>query len=186
MGSKISKKKMVKFVIAITLLLFIITLFSACAKVQKDFQSELFSKEAIAKTFKLENGHPLKYFEVAAEYYRNDEINDAAFLYYVGQLRYRFYLAVNPDYEPGGDLAVFASLQSVLGSEINYKLGEDIDNYIQILSEVIRWGETYDSKYCPKAQDPKQFAEVMNGLVELRTYVIENRADIIEMRNGDN
>ena len=109
MESLKSKETYMKKVIRVVLLLIITVAQFACAKVQKDFKSELFSNEAISKAFKLDKTHPLKYFEVAAEYYRNDEINDAAFLYYLGQLRYRFYIAINPDDEPDGDLAVPAA-----------------------------------------------------------------------------
>ena len=154
----------------------VLLLFSVCKPEQQEFYPELFSTKAVEKAKKLENRHPSGFFEAASDYYEQGKINDAALLFYIGQLRYRYYLAAKPDLEPGGEEALFASLRSALGSEINYKLGQnDVDTYIEILDAVIEWGKKRDYDYYPKKHNPEKYEKTLQGLKELRSHVTNNK-----------
>lgn len=161
---------------------FLLIQLTSCERKKIDFHPELFNDESIARLIKLEKAHPTEFFGAAAENYRNNKINEAALFYYIGQLRYRYYIACHPNYRPDGDRAIFASLQSVIGSEINYKLGEDIDNYIRIIDAVIEWGEVYDSEFYSKENNPKKYDEIIMGLKNLKQKTIDNKDHIVQKR----
>src|SRR5258705_7574762 len=60
-----------------------------------------------AKT--LDKNRPVAYYEKAAELMGKGDYNGASFLYYLGNLRYRYYNSSNPQYSASGDGALLAS-----------------------------------------------------------------------------
>ncbi|MFM7858071.1 MAG: hypothetical protein ACKO96_40680, partial [Flammeovirgaceae bacterium] len=61
----------------------------------------------IAKS--LDKRKPVDYYLKAGEMFEMGKYNDASFLYYMGDLRYRYYNSVNPKYSKSGDGALHAS-----------------------------------------------------------------------------
>ena len=57
----------------------------------------------------IEGRHPAAYYILAAKLFAGGKKDDAVFWFYLGQLRYRFHLAANPELDPPGDPALFAS-----------------------------------------------------------------------------
>lgn len=53
--------------------------------------------------------HPAGLYVLTAKLLKEDKKNEAVFWFYVAQLRFRFYLAANPDLEKSGDPALFSS-----------------------------------------------------------------------------
>jgi len=162
--------------------LFLMIQFSVWGQKQKKFHPELFSRETVKKARELEEKHWTDFYGAAAEPFKEGKINDAALLFYLGQLRYRYYVASHTKEETVADRTAFASLHRVFGADINYELGEDIDNYIKILEAVIEWAEANDYKFYSKKKDPDKYEEILNGLKELRQHFIDNKDSIIEER----
>ncbi|WP_026713594.1 hypothetical protein [Flavobacterium daejeonense] len=164
----------------------IITLFiltnSLLAQQKKTFHPELFNQEVMTKVATLEKVHPVSFFEEAGKYYKDGNLNESALLFYVGQLRYRYYILAHPDTKPDGDKAIFASLQNVLGKEINYKLGENVDNYIKILEAIIDYSNENDYQFYSKKESPENYKKVIEGLIKLKNYVITNKEQFIARR----
>ena len=129
---------------------------------------------------KLEMEHPSGFFKEAGKRFTAGEKNDAAFLFYLGELRYKYYLSANPNFQPDGEPAVYSSLQSSLGEEINYSLNDSVDNYISIMDSVISWDKSHDFIFFSKSKFPEKHQEILNGLIELRQYVFDNKEDIIK------
>jgi|GEM_PF-6589173 len=169
------------------LLLSSFVLFQLCVWGQKqtEFYPELFSMEVIKKATKLEKSHPLEFFGAATEYYKDGKMNDAGFLYYLGDLRYRYYIATHLDEKPDGERAIFASLKSTIGSEINYRLGEDIDNYPKILDAVIEWRESNDFKFYSRKESPAKSLFKNWGIAKKRSsaYLVSDQTYKICNRN---
>lgn len=161
--------------------LFIITN-SLFAQKNKAFHPELFNQEVMTKVAKLEQTHPVSFFEEAGKYYKSGKINESALLFYVGQLRYRYYILAHPDTKPDGDKAIFASLQNVLGQEINYKLGENVDNYIKIVEATIDYSKQSDYQFYSKKESPANYEKVIGGLIKLKDYLIVNKEAFIAKR----
>ncbi|WP_373708914.1 hypothetical protein [Kaistella sp.] len=47
---------------------------------------------------KLDKKHPSQYFDEMANYLNEEKFNEAAFLFYLGRMRYRYYNSANPKY----------------------------------------------------------------------------------------
>jgi len=141
----------------------------------------IISKETKELAIKLEKKHPAKFFDSASRLYKAKHLNDAAFLFYLGQLRYKYYLAAGEGSDSDGQL--FASLQNVLGEQINFDLGENLDNYLMLLEEVINWDRLNDYKYYSKTNLPGKHKKVLEGLINYKNWVIENKSTITERRN---
>ena len=66
----------------------------------------------------IENQHPATYYILAQKLFESGKKDEAVFWFYAGQLRYRFHLLANPNLEPSGDPALFASLSEVIGRPV--------------------------------------------------------------------
>ncbi|HYI77483.1 MAG TPA: hypothetical protein VEW65_07660 [Chryseolinea sp.] len=120
----------------------------------------------IAKT--LDKGRPVEYFLTAVKMMDKGRYNDASFLYYLGDLRYRFYNSVNPKYSESHDGALLASFQNALGEPIGYYLRSNADNFILVLKKCSEYHLTNDYKFYPKKKDPTKFkkeAETLNNVI---------------------
>ena len=56
----------------------------------------------------LEGDHPACYYRRAADLFRAGQRDEAVFVFYLGQLRYRTHLAARPDLPRDRDAAAFA------------------------------------------------------------------------------
>lgn len=126
----------------------------------------------------LEKQHPVVFFEEAGKRLANGQTNDAGFLYYLGSLRYRYYLISNPDFNPSGEPAIFSSMKYIIGEQVNTALRENIDSLIVILDSVICWDKRHDYIYFSKTKHPEKHQEVLNGLIDLRKEVSDNKKNM--------
>lgn len=132
--------------------------------------------------------HPVGYFQVAAELMSKSKFNEAAFLYYLGNLRFRYYNSVNPDYEPSGDGALFSSLKNVMGDPINMYQRINIDNFISVLKRVTKYASENDYKYYSREKNIEKYNSITekwnNQIVDLETnkekYSTQWNSDRIE------
>src|SRR5689334_9712989 len=67
----------------------------------------------------LPNHHPSAYYGYAIRLFDQGKKDDAVFWFYVGQLRWRFYLKANPNLDPSGDPAALGALNATIGPTIN-------------------------------------------------------------------
>jgi hypothetical protein len=120
---------------------------------------------SISKT--LDKRRPVDYFEKAAEFMDLGKYNDASFLYYLGDVRYRYYNSVNPKYSKSNDGALLASFNYVLGEPIGYYLRSNVDNFIGILKKCSDYQSTNDYEFFSKKKDPSKYQEQADRLNKL-------------------
>ena len=118
----------------------------------------------------LDREHPAKYFEKAGELFKNSKYNDAAFIYYLGLLRYKYYNAVNPKYQAGSDGALAASLQYVFGEMINLYLKTNIDNF----KSALQFSSDYYSKNDYTFYSKNKSLEKYNKLIDSYSGLIKD------------
>jgi hypothetical protein len=118
----------------------------------------------------LDREHPAKYFEKTGELLKNSKYNDAAFIYYLGLLRYRYYNTVNPKYQASGDGALGASLQYALGEPINLYLKTNIDNFKSALRLSSDYYAKNDYIFYSKKKNPEKY----NKLIESYSGMIKD------------
>jgi len=128
------------------------------------------------EVIKLDKEHPSKYFEKAAELFKTNQFNDAAFLYYLGLLRYRYYNSVNPDYQASGDGALAASLQYVVGETINLYLRNNVDNYISALKFTTDYYKNNDYTFYSREKDIDKYNELFDNFSSLISDLETNKS----------
>ena len=87
----------------------------ACLPLISFGQDKLLGKQVYDTAATCEKAHPSGFYSSAASFYAKGDKYGAAFLFYLGQLRYRYYCAANPNLPPDGDRAIMASLNSTVG-----------------------------------------------------------------------
>ncbi len=144
------------------------------------------SRAAASTAASLQNTHPAEYYRTAARLFGSNQQDDAVFIFYLGQLRYRTHLKARPDLPPSGDPALFASLSEVVGRPINLYAFGDIPALAKTIDEVIAFDRANPDGFTKAADFPQAHAEVRKGLAEMRSTLVAD-ADRIRaerLRNG--
>lgn len=121
----------------------------------------------------LDNIHPSGFFETSGEFLTQSKFNEAAFVYYLGLMRFRYYNSANQDYQASGDGALLGSLKYVFGEPINMYLRTDIDNFIFIIRITVSYYSNNDFKFFSKDKNEEKFNAQIKSyndlLIELET-----------------
>ncbi|MCE3076009.1 hypothetical protein [Chryseobacterium gwangjuense] len=155
------------------------------------FKNILKKGDSISKTkidtiqiFKIANNldkkHPSQYFEEMANYLSIEKYNEAAFLFYLGQMRYKYYNSANPKYQPGNDGALLASLKMVLGEPINLYARINADNFINILALTKMYYKNKDYKFYPKKKEEEKYDVQIKNVDELIKTIENEKPDLEE------
>jgi cell division FtsZ-interacting protein ZapD len=121
----------------------------------------------------LDKKHPSGFFETSGEFLTQSKFNEAAFVYYLGLMRFRYYNSANPDYQASGDGALLGSLKYVFGEPVNMYLRTDIDNFIFIIRQTVSYYSKNDFNFFSKDKNEEMFNAQIKSyddlLVELET-----------------
>ena len=131
----------------------------------------------------IESKHPAAYYALATKLFADAKTKDeAVFWFYLGQLRFRYHLAANPDLPRSGDPALFASLSEVVGRPINEYAGGKPKLWVVAINRALTWDKDHANEFTPKTKHPAQYASIRKGLVKMRDYVSANEAAIRKAR----
>ena len=122
---------------------------------------------------KLDKKHPAQYFDEMANYLNEEKFNEAAFLFYLGRMRYKYYNSANPKYQASNDGALLASLSMVLGEPINLYCRINPDNYVSILLLTKEYFKNNDYKFYSKKKNEIKYNDQINSVNKL-IETIEN------------
>ena len=139
-------------------------LFAYSDSLLKTEKKGVISKETNKTLSILDKEHPAGFFDKSGNLLRSGKFNDAAFVYYVGYFRYRYFNLANPDYKQSEDGALLGSLKSVMGEPINLFLRSDIDNFIKILENTKVWLTNNDYKFFSKTKSIEKYNEELSQL----------------------
>ncbi len=135
----------------------------------------------------IEKKHPAEYYKLAQTLFVDPATKqEAVFWFYVGQLRYRYYLAAHPHLPRDGDPAVFASLSEVVGRPINEYAGGKPDLWIGEINHALEWDRAHENGFTPKSQSPDQYQQIRAGLVAMRDQLtaIKGKLPAMRKQNG--
>lgn len=133
----------------------------------------------------IEQFHPSAYYILAQKLFDAGERNEAVFWFYAGQLRYRFFLAANPNLPPDQDPALFASVSEVIGRPLNEYAFGDIPQLATTIDEVLDWDANAENAFVSKTDHAEEWEEVREGLIELRETILAE-ADSIRAEREEN
>jgi hypothetical protein len=99
--------------------------------------------------------HPAEYYRQAAKLFSTtSRKDDAVFVFYLGQLRYRAHLQARRDLKPDGDPALFGSLSEVVGRPLNEYAFGDLARLADVIDAVLAYDAANPDRFTPPAQFP--------------------------------
>ncbi len=125
---------------------------------------------------------PVEDYELAVEMFHRGDRQVATCLFYRGQFRARLFVAARPNLPPDGAPALYASLNEVVGAEINGWAAGDVEKWAEAMECALRWAETTDDPQTPRVAHAAAHARVTGGLRELIAHVRASADDIRAQR----
>jgi hypothetical protein len=120
----------------------------------------------------IQNKAPSTYFALATELYRSGQKDDAAFWYYVGQLRYRFLvLAKAKAAEPSDEQAHFWLLSESVGQSIYEKADRRSATLVRALDRALAWDLEQPNGYTSKSAFSAELARARQEMLALRERI---------------
>lgn len=133
----------------------------------------------------IENQHPATYYVLAKKLFESGKQDEAVFWFYAGQLRYRFHLMANPNLDPSGDPALFASLSEVIGRPLNEYAFGDLKALDATLDKVLTWDKATPNGFTSTKTHQAEWIKTRDGLGSLRKYLAENGDSIRAQRKAN-
>ena len=133
----------------------------------------------------IENQHPATYYILAQKLFESGKKDEAVFWFYAGQLRYRFHLLANPNLEPSGDPALFASFSEVIGRPINEYAFGDLKALDATLEKVLAWDEETANGFTSTKAHKAEWLKTRDGLKGMRKQVADNGDSIRAQRKAN-
>ena len=122
--------------------------------------------------------HPLALFQTAITAFDADARAESTFLFYLGQKRWRRYIAARPDLPPDQDRALLGSLLDVFGRPLNEWAFGDIDWLVGVLQAVAAYDAAHPDPMTPRAVYPEAHAASHSDFAGFIDHVVENADDI--------
>jgi hypothetical protein len=138
-----------------------------------------------AEVAALAGQHPAAYYQRAAQMFGAGKKDDAVFVFYLGQLRYRAHLSARRDLKPDGDPALFASLSEVVGRPLNEYAFGDIPALTRTIDAVLAYDRANPDPFTPPASFPQAYAGVRDGLGAMRAQVLKDADKIRATRRSN-
>ncbi len=154
-------------------------LFAYADSLSKTEKKGVISREMSKALSILDKQHPSVFFDKSNNLMKSGKFNDAAYVYYVGYFRYRYFNLANPNYKSNEDGALFGSLNSITGELINLFLRTDIDNYIKILKNTKVWLTDNDYKFFSKTKSIEKYNDEISQLDTLIVAFSNNKQKFI-------
>ncbi len=115
--------------------------------------------------------HPAEYYKRAGELLKAGKKDDAVFVFYLGQLRYRTFLLAKPS-DPTADPTLFATLSQVTGKPINQYAFGDIPGLARTIDAVLAYDTAHPDTFISPTEFAKVHADVRNGLTAMKTKML--------------
>jgi hypothetical protein len=122
--------------------------------------------------------HPAEYYRRASSLFGNGRRDDAVFIFYLGQLRYRAHLLARRDLKPDGDPALFASLSEVVGRPLNEYAFGDVSGLANIIDAVLAYDTANPDRFTPPMQFPNVYVSVRDGLNKMKAQLLKDADQI--------
>jgi hypothetical protein len=143
---------------------------AACAAMPARAQS----RGAAGVASELAGKHPAEYYQRAQAMFQAGQREEAIFIFYLGQLRYRAHLAARPELPKSGDPALFGSLTEVVGRPLNQWGFGDLPMMDATLKSVAAYDIANPDTFTPPAQFPAAWQQQRAGIERLRQHMLAN------------
>ena len=128
-----------------------------------------------------ESAHPAALYVLTSKLMAAGRLDEAVRWFYIGQLRYRFYLMTNPPDAANAGI-LFSALSESVGRPINEYAFGDVEGAVQQIDAALAWDEAHPNQFTSKDAHPAQHATVRDGLIAMRDDMIARKQEIKETR----
>lgn len=126
--------------------------------------------------------HPAGYYILANGLFHAGHKDESIFWFYIGSLRYRYYLSSiesNP-FHPEEEL--FGKFQFEVGTVLLDYAGGNPEFWSEQVAKAITWDDENDNIFFAKHNDPAELRDVRQSMLELQNKLIEEKDNIIRQR----
>lgn len=126
--------------------------------------------------------HPVGFYILANKLFKEGERDESIFWFYVGSIRYRYFLSsINDDpFHPENDL--FGKVQFEIGGVILDYAGGNPEFWAQQVEKANKWDSDSLNFFYFKRNNPKALAEIKESVVELQQKLLVEKDNIIRQR----
>lgn len=130
---------------------------------------------------RLNGQHPSAYYVEAARLLGQGARDDAVFLFYLGQLRFRTHLAARAQ-RGNSDAPLFGSLSESVGRPINEYAFGDVPALLQLIDAVLTHDRQVPDRFTPPSEFPEAHRQVRAGMAAFRENVASRQEEIGRQR----
>jgi hypothetical protein len=135
----------------------------------------------------IDTTEPYNFFWRAMDKYEYElgTFDEAAIYYYVGLIRYHYYLGVNPGYPPSGGWVTTESLRQRVTKRIELYSQTNINKYIYVLKYAINYCNSNNYNYWTKPKDELMLKKVLEPYESLLKDLQTNKEKYITQWQAD-
>ena len=126
--------------------------------------------------------HPAGFYVLASKLFKENKKDESIFWFYVGSVRYRYFLSSVGDspFHPENEL--FGRVQFEIGGMILDYAGGNPDFWAQQIAEANQWDSDHANVFFSKSTHPKALQEVKQGMEKLRVTLLAQKEEMIRQR----
>lgn len=130
--------------------------------------------------------HPAGYYVLANKLFHEDHKDEAIFWFYVGSLRFRYYLSSIETHSLHPEVDLFERFQFEIGYVLLDYAGGDPEFWAGQVAKAAIWDDDNDNVFFHKLKDPTSLLEVRQGMHELHNKLIAEKDEMIRQRIENN
>ena len=130
--------------------------------------------------------HPAGYYVLANRLFHEDYKDEAIFWFYVGSLRFRYYLSSIETHSFHPEVDLFERFQFEIGYVLLDYAGGNPVFWAEQIAKAAAWDDDNDNVFFDKRNDPATLLEVRQGMRELHNKLIDEKDDILRQRLENN
>jgi hypothetical protein len=126
--------------------------------------------------------HPVGFYVLASKLFKDGKKDESIFWFYVGSIRYRYFLSLigESPFHPENEL--FGKVQFEVGGMVLDYAGGDPDFWAKQVGEASKWDHDNLNSFFPKKNDPEALMEIKKNVEKLRLTLLEEKESIIRQR----
>lgn len=139
-----------------------------------------------------ESRHPADSYVWALELFELGRRDEAVFMFYLGQLRWRIHMVANPQFSPGNEPAIFGGVTWDVGEVLNRYVFGDIPVMARTIQAVLDFDAAYPDRFTTnpaiagvrnaRPATARHRQEVRQGLANLRKRMLDEAETIRSKR----
>ena len=145
-------------------------------------KEETYSMSIAELKKKAERMHPVGFYVLASNLFKEGKKDESILWFYVGSLRYRYFLSSIGDspFDPENEL--FGRVQFEIGSTLLDYAGGDPEFWAKQVGEANKWDDEHSNLFFSKTNNPEELVKIKENAQELELKLLDEKDDIIRQR----